>query len=226
MKYRLLDLFSCAGGASMGYHLAGFEVVGVDISKQPHYPFEFHQADALSFPLDDYDAYVASPPCQRYSAGAKKWGTSMNHPDLIALIRERLLATGKPYVIENIQPAESLLIDPILLCGTMFDLGVFRHRLFESNIQLMAPHHEEPHKGRVGDGKYHTVTGHAGGSSTRDGWKGGSTADCKIAMQIDWMSGNELAEAIPPAYTFHIGKQLMEFLCQGKQVKNILPFLL
>jgi DNA (cytosine-5)-methyltransferase 1 len=197
---------------SMGYSRAGFDVVGVDIEPQPHYPFEFHQADALTFPLEGFDAYGASPPCQRYSAGAKKWGTSENHPDLIAPIRARLLATGKPYVIENIQPAAPILINPILLCGTMFDLGVFRHRLFESNVMLLAPPHQEPHIGRVGDGKYHTVTGHAGGSSKRDGWKGGSTADWKAAMGIDWMNGAELAEAIPPAYAEFIGRQLIKLL--------------
>lgn len=167
----------------------------------------------LSRSLDGFDVIHASPPCQRYSNGAKKWGTSESHPDLIAPTRKMLEASGKPYVIENIEAAFAQLIDPIMLCGTMFDLGVFRHRLFESPWL-----HEEcqlfhfRHVGRIGDGKYHTVTGHAGGSSKRDGWKGGSTADWRVAMGIDWMSGNEMAEAIPPAYTEWIGNQILKVL--------------
>lgn len=207
---RLLDLYCKAGGCSVGYHRAGFEVVGVDIEPQKNYPFKFIQADALTVSLDEFDVIHASPPCQRYSNGAKKWGTQDSHPDLIAPTRARCEASGKPYIIENIESAHAQLIDPIMLCGTMFDLGVFRHRLFESpwlHEEIQMFHFR--HAGRVGDGKYHTVTGHAGGSSKRDGWKGGSTADWRIAMGIDWMTGNELAEAIPPAFTEWVGRQLL-----------------
>jgi DNA (cytosine-5)-methyltransferase 1 len=211
MKPRCADLFCGAGGAAMGLHRAGFEVVGFDIKPQKNYPFEFHQADALTVDLSSFRAAWASPPCQRYSAGAKKWGTSDNHPDLIAPARDLLLASGLPYIIENIEPAAPLLRDPGMLCGTMFDLGVFRHRCFESNVVLLFPEHTQ-HSGRVGDGKYHTVTGHAGGSSKRDGWKGGSTSDWRIAMGIDWMTGNEMAESIPPAYSEFLGRQLIKLL--------------
>lgn len=134
---KALDLYCGAGGVSVGLHHAGFDVVGVDIEPQPRYPFEFQRADALEFPVDGYDFIWASPPCQRYSAGAAKWGTQDNHPDLIAPTRLRI--QGYPYVIENIQPALRHLRAPILLCGQMFGLGVFRHRLFESSLVLLAP---------------------------------------------------------------------------------------
>jgi DNA (cytosine-5)-methyltransferase 1 len=205
-----LDLFCGAGGVAMGLHWAGFDVVGVDIKPQPRYPFTFKLGDALAPPVDlsDFDLIWASPPCQRYSTGAKKWGTSYSHPDLIAQTRELLICSGKPYVIENIEQARAWLRFPIMLCGQYFGLGVFRHRLFETSFQIAEPAHDK-HNGRVGDGKYHTVTGHAGGSSKRDGWKGGSTADWRIAMGIDWMTGNEMAEAIPPAFAEFIGRAAM-----------------
>jgi DNA (cytosine-5)-methyltransferase 1 len=114
--------------------------------------------------------------------------------------------TGTPYVIENIVPAGEYLVSPALLCGTMFDLGVYRHRLFEASFLALIPPHQF-HEGSIGDGKYHTVTGHAGGSSKRDGWKNGGTEDWRIAMEIDWMTGNELAEAIPPAYSRYLALQ-------------------
>ena len=100
------------------------------------------------------------------------------------------------------------LIDPIMLCGTQFGLGVFRHRLFESSFKAIEPAHAK-HVGKIGDGKYHTVTGHAGGSSKRDGWKNGGTDEWRIAMGIDWMTGNELAESIPPAYSEYIARQFL-----------------
>lgn len=215
---KLLDLFCGAGGCAMGYSRAGFEIVGVDSAPQPRYPFEFIQADwrePLSYLPGLWDAnnegFVihASPPCQFYSNGAKKWKTTDNHPDLIAEVREALIETEAPWVIENIESARNWLRNPILLCGQMFSLGVFRHRLFESPLLTLSPTHAQ-HNGKVGDGKYHTVTGHAGGSSKRDGWKGGSTADWRVAMGIDWMTGDELAEAIPPAYTKWIGHQIMQ----------------
>jgi hypothetical protein len=217
MTAYLLDVFCGAGGTAEGYRRAGFTVVGVDKLAQRHFPFEFRRADALDVLAELADwlakrgrsrfvAVHASPPCQRYSNGAKKWGTTEDHPDLIAPTRELLQATGLPYVIENIEAARGHLIDPVTLCGTQFDLGVFRHRCFEaSGFTLRAPEHR-PHEGRIGDGRYVTVTGHAGGSSARDGWTNGSTDDWRRAMGIDWMSGSELTEAIPPAYTeFAVG---------------------
>ncbi len=205
---KILDLFCGAGGASMGLHNAcpDAEIIGVDLHRQPRYPFTFVQADALEYPLEGFDFIWASPPCQKHTAGAKRWKTTENHPHLIPPIRERLLAAGTPYVIENVMGALEFLRQPIMLCGTFFGLGVFRHRLFETNFPVKEPTHE-PHLGRVGDGTYHTVTGHAGGSSKRDGWKGGSVDDWRFAMKIGWMTGDELAESIPPAFSEYILNQ-------------------
>ena len=206
-KPRLLDLFCGAGGAAMGYHHAGFDVVGVDINPQPHYPFEFHQADALTFPLDGYDVIHASPPCQRYSKSTKRWGDN-DHPDLIAVTRERIEHLS--YVIENVPGAP--LVDPIMLCGSMFDLRVDarylqRHRLFESNVPLKTPDGRCDHSGyAVG------VYGHPGGRSTRDGLTFGTTDLWRIVMDTPWMTGKEMAQAIPPAYTEWIGRQLIQVI--------------
>jgi DNA (cytosine-5)-methyltransferase 1 len=204
----IYDLCCGAGGAAMGLHQAfpTAQIIGVDINPQDRYPFEFIQANALSIDLTPADWLWSSPPCQRYSSGAGKWGTQSNHPHLIPQIRERLIATGKPYVIENIAAARQHLISPLMLCGTQFNLGVFRHRLFETSFSVSEPLHTR-HLGSIGDGHYHTVTGHAGGSSNRDGWTNGSTADWRIAMGIEWMTGSELAEAIPPAYSYYIAEQ-------------------
>lgn len=264
---KALDLFCGAGGATKGLQRAGFHVTGVDISPQPRYCGDiFSQADAMEFPLGGYDFIWASPPCQRYTAGAKKWGTQDGHPDLIAPIRSRLLANGVPFVIENVETARPWLVDPVMLCGTQFGLGVFRHRLFECrkpgsllNLRVTpcemckccdefacnihqahvcdcpCPPIEEwgfydpygkitinqlphpRHDGRIGDGKYMTVTGHSGGSSKRDGWKNGNTEQAKIAMGIDWMTWAEMAESIPPAFSEFIGRRVFESMAAMKE---------
>lgn len=209
---RILDAFCGAGGASMGYASTGFIVTGVDLRPQPHYPFRFIQADAMEF-LDDplglrrYDLIHASPPCQRYTRNARQRGTADQHPDLIPPVRAMLERIGLPYVIENVELAP--LLNPIRLCGTMFGLGVFRHRHFEiCGFDVTQPRHRR-HRGRVGDGRYHTVAGHTGYNSTRDGRVGGTAEDWRRAMCIDWMTAAELAEAIPPVYTQYIGEHLM-----------------
>jgi DNA (cytosine-5)-methyltransferase 1 len=144
-KPRLLDLFCCAGGAGVGYSRAGFEVVGVDINPQPRYPFEFVQADALNLDADfiaTFDAIHASPPCQSYSDLAKRNGNAHEWPRLIEPVRELLVSTGLPYVIENVDGAP--LIDAVVLCGTMFPrLRVLRHRLFEANFTILTPPHQK-----------------------------------------------------------------------------------
>jgi DNA (cytosine-5)-methyltransferase 1 len=202
-EMKLLDLYCKAGGAGYGYHQAGFEVVGVDIQPQPNYPFKFIQADAIEFlktDLSDYDVIHASPPCQAYSWSAKRW--KKEWPDLVEPTRELLKRTGKPYIIENVVGAP--LIDPLVLCGTMFGLKVIRHRLFESNIKLYAPC-KCNHKGTVKNGDYVTVAGHGGdGCAKYSVW-------CK-AMGIDWMTKEELTQAIPPCYTKFIGEQLIDYL--------------
>ncbi|MDQ6719338.1 MAG: DNA cytosine methyltransferase [Candidatus Dormibacteraeota bacterium] len=142
-KPRLLDLFCCAGGAGVGFARAGFDVVGVDIKPQPNYPFEFIQADALNLDpglLESFDAVHASPPCQSYSDLAKRNRNGHMWPRLIEPTRKLLRSLGVPYIIENVEGAP--LIDPVILCGTMFsELRVIRHRLFESNLDLIAPAH-------------------------------------------------------------------------------------
>jgi DNA (cytosine-5)-methyltransferase 1 len=210
---RLLDLFCGAGGAAMGYHRAGFDVVGVDIDPQPRYPFEFHQADAMTWPLDGFAAIGASPPCQRYSDLARRNGNGHEWPDYIPAVREALERSGLPWVIENVEGAP--LRDPVVLCGTMFPgLRVIRHRLFESNMPLVAPPHpphplvfthdkRKAHYGRLDQStSFVQVTG--GGNAT--------VANKAAAMGIDWMTGAELNEAIPPAYTELIGQQLLAHL--------------
>ena len=204
---KLLDLFSGAGGAAMGYSRAGFDVVGVDIAPQPRYPFPFVQADALDYLAahgHEFDAIHASPPCQKYSWSAKRW-TEIERADLVGPTRAGLQRTGRPYVIENVVGAP--LVRPLVLCGVMFGLAVLRHRLFESNVVLLSPGHR-PHTGSVGDGTYVTVAGHGGNNC-----KGrGSRAVKQAAMGIDWMSDAELNQAIPPAYTHYIGRQLRAVL--------------
>jgi len=215
-KPRLLDLFCCAGGAGVGYARAGFEVVGVDNKRQPNYPLSFIQADALKLVPDfiaTFDAIHASPPCQSYSDLAKRNGNAHEWPRLIEPVREMLIASGLPYVIENVDGAP--LIEPVILCGTMFKgLRVLRHRLFEANFPIKAPPHgkhpkvhtfdkRKSHYGKTNDMiDFVQVTG--GGNC--------SIAAARDAMGIDWMTKNELNEAIPPAYTQLIGKQLLAHL--------------
>ena len=192
----LLDLCCKAGGAAMGYVRAGFEVVGVDIAPQPHYPFRFIQADALTFPLSGYDAYHASPPCQRFSrCKAMRRHEQRIYPDLVAPLRQRVLATGKPYVLENVPGAP--LRSPLTLCGRMFGLKLLRHRWFESNVLLLSPGGCS-HAGLQWRRDFLTVAGHLSGK-----------AEWPAAMGIDWMISAELAQAIPPAYTAYIGCQLL-----------------
>ncbi len=201
----------------MGYHRAGFEVVGVDIKPQPHFPFEFIQ-DGWAGPLTTLPglwertgrryAIHASPPCQRYSTMTKKWGREDSHPDLVEPVRDELALIGVPFVIENVPGAP--LESPITLCGSMFGLGsgdyqLRRHRIFESNIDLSTPP-RCAHDGR----QSLPVYGHAGGRSKRDGLKFPGTDAWREGMGIDWMSGKELAESIPPAYTEWIGQRLMD----------------
>jgi DNA (cytosine-5)-methyltransferase 1 len=208
MTYRLLDLMCGAGGASMGYHRAGFEVVGVDIEAQPHYPFGFIQADALTVDLDGFDVVHASPPCQRWTAYGRRSGVRNElRPNLIGPIRERLHAWGGPYVIENVPGAP--LEGAIQLCGSSFGLDVRRHRLFESNVALTAPacaHHLQTPR-------FPPATNRTNLRSTVEvGVYRIPLALQRRAMGIDWMTLTELSQAIPPAYTEHLGAQLLEAL--------------
>lgn len=224
MKPKALDLFCCAGGAGKGLHDAGFDVVGVDIKPQPEYPFEFVQADALTYPLDGFDLIWASPPCQRYSQATRQTGTQEDHPDLVVPIRERLRASGKPYIIENVLNAP--LVDPIMLCGAMFGLGVIRHRLFECSFPLLAPPHPK-HKGSLVTGEYVTVAGNGGVPSwtykkrKSMGLPKYMPDEMKLetwqkAMGINWMSRETLVQAIPPAYAEWLGKRALQAIQREK----------
>jgi DNA (cytosine-5)-methyltransferase 1 len=207
---RLLDLFCGAGGAGTGYHRAGFEVVGVDLRPQPRYPFEFHQADALAFPLDGFDAIHASPPCQGYST---QTADRSRHPRLIGSVRDRICRAGAPYVIENVEGARRELVDPVKLCGSLFGLDLRRHRYFETSFPVDAPacrHGWQTPRFRsldvnmIRSGRLASVVGvhghinYAGEAELR-----------RRAMGIDWMTNEELVEAIPPSYSEFIGRALL-----------------
>lgn len=215
-KPLLLDLFCGAGGAGMGYHLAGFEVVGVDIAPQPNYPFQFYQADAvkhlermLSVKSVHWAAIHASPPCQAYSWLTTGTNQGRHYPRLIDPVRELLIETGLPWIIENVQG--SGVRRDLTLCGEMFGLDVLRHRWFEiSGFRAKQPDHL-PHRGRVGgyrhgihyEGPYKAVYGDGGGK--------GSITEWQRATGVDWTTDRrEIAESIPPAYTRHVGNHLMK----------------
>lgn len=209
---KLLDLFCGAGGCSVGYHRAGFDVVGVDIRPMPRYPFEFHQADALTYPLDGFDVIHASPPCQKFSRASNihnKQPWKKKHPDLIETTRQRLIETGKPYVIENVEG--SPLKNYVMLCGSMFGLRVYRHRLFECNPVIFWSPFSCNHNFRCGPSKgvYHTLETDEIITCVGHNFQAKSG---RIAMGIDWMTRDEIAQAIPPAYTEWIGKQLLQHL--------------
>lgn len=212
MKPRAADLFCCAGGASMGLHLAGFDVVGWDIKQGLHYPFFRHIGDALDADLTGFDFVWASPPCQRHSS-LRALHKAIDYRCRIETTREKLKAWGGPYIIENVEGAP--LVDPVLLCGSMFGLRVRRHRIFESNVvplSVPACRHEdclEPID----------VTG-TGGRRLRgrhDG-KGGNSRkplnlkEAREAMGMPWAERKEISQAIPPAFSEYLGKQVIAFL--------------
>ncbi len=201
----------------MGYSRAGFAVTGVDIAPQKNYPFAFVQGDALAYLAAhgrEYDVIHASPPCQTHTRLKSLYqyddGYKVRHADLIAAVRELLNRLGKPYVIENVPGAPLRL--PVVLCGAMFGLKVYRHRLFETSPWMLSPghipHHDQtPAVGRGTSPKgFISITG-TGGFGVPDGW-----AYAQNAMGIAWMSRLELSQAIPPAYTEYIGLQLMRVL--------------
>jgi DNA (cytosine-5)-methyltransferase 1 len=204
IRPKLLDLFCGAGGCSMGYSRAGFDVVGVDNRPQPRYPFEFHQADAMTYPLDGFDVIHASPPCQDYSKAMRHLAGGF--PRLIEPIRDRLAAAGVPWIIENVAgaplPVQTDLFGRhgVELCGTMFRLPIWWHRLFECSFPVSAP--------RGCDHSIQPMNPHRavrpGGRTVEAAWR--------QAKGVAWMSRQEAREAIPPAYTEFIGAQLAGYL--------------
>jgi DNA (cytosine-5)-methyltransferase 1 len=221
---RLLDLFCGQGGAAMGYHRAGFDVTGVDVRPQRHYPFRFVRDDALTYLENhgaDYDAIHASPPCQRYSI--TRHTHHKEHPDLVAPTRAGLTATGRPYVIENVPGAP--LLTPVTLCGAAFGLTTLdtdgtplalrRHRLFESNVWLTPV---ECCCLLFKDRGYRIAGAYGAGSLTRAAAKvraGGYTPARDVRARllgIDWMTLEGMSQSIPPAYTEHLGADLVAAL--------------
>lgn len=223
----LIDFFCCQGGASRGYADAGWTVVGVDIDPQPRYPFPFLQMDALEAMrrlvagepllftkldgtplfvwLSDILAAHASPPCQAHT---KAWKLNKrDHPRLIAPSRVLLYAMGVPFVIENVEAARDELVSPVMLCGESFEIETYRHRLFETNWGLSTPEHL-PHLARTTKmgrpyvpGEYMHVVGNFSGVD-----------QARRVMQMPWANRDGLREAIPPAYTEYIGRQMMNVL--------------
>ena len=203
----------------MGYSFAGFEIVGVDIKRQKRYPFEFIHADALEVLADvdflaQFDVIHASPPCQTHSSTKHlrdAQGNTTTKVDLIPQTREGLIAWGKTYIIENVPGAP--LLDPVQICGSSFDLKVRRHRLFESNVPLMGTTCDHKKQGRP-VGVYGAMKDNPKGIDRKTGKMvfGGKTAEtveeAREAMGIDWMLWGDLVEAIPPAYTKHLGDQI------------------
>lgn len=207
---RLLDLFCGAGGAGVGYHRAGFDVVGIDIIPQPNYPFRFVQADAMTYPLDGFDAIHASPPCQDHSS-LGSFHAAHGTGWMLAATIDRLKESGLPWVVENVE-GRTVTMEGwwFTLCGSAFGLGVRRHRRFGSDLLMLAPgcqHNSQPPRYSVYDhGKWYLsrtapVYGNGGGKAK---------AQWSEAMGINWMDKNELAQAIPPAYTEWIGARLLE----------------
>jgi DNA (cytosine-5)-methyltransferase 1 len=213
---RLLDLFCGAGGAAMGYHRAGFEVVGVDIKPQPHYPFQFVQGDALKpweagiYP-PAFDAIHASPPCQDHSQLHKNYGAPAHDTaGLLATTLEWFRLLGLPWVVENVVGAP--LPSAVELCGASFGLGASgmdlnRHRRFMSNVAMLTPpcqHRRGLTIGVYGNGTNRWHRRKLGRNLRR--------AEMREAMGIDWMTHAELGQAVPPAYTEWIGQQLVAYL--------------
>ncbi|MEU0102424.1 SAM-dependent methyltransferase [Streptomyces sp. NPDC006267] len=199
----VLDTYCCQGGASAGYAAAGFDVTGVDINPQPHYPFRFIQGDAVEYIREhghEYDLIAGSPTCRRWTNAQRIQGN--DHPDLITPTREAMKATGRPYIIENVEGAAGALIDPLLLCGAMFGLKTYRHRLFESSLPLgtkLHPRHTAP-LAKMGrrpqPGEFMHVVGNFSGAE-----------QARQVMGMPWATRDGLREAIPPAYTQFLGEQ-------------------
>jgi DNA (cytosine-5)-methyltransferase 1 len=219
---KLLDLFCCAGGASMGYHQAGFEVTGVDIKDQPSYPFKFIKGDVMKIIkdkdfLNSFDVIHASPPCQGYSNATKPdsiyvhYSQGKDTPKLIEPVRNALINTGKYYIIENVAGAKEYLIEPFKLTGYMFNMPIERTRYFECNFpvaelkNITKRGYSKKYAEDNGiDYRDMSVTGKSRRKGSIDVWR-------KV-MDMPWAGrGWELTEAIPPAYTKYIGEQILKY---------------
>lgn len=211
---RILDAFCCQGGASVGYWLAGYDVVGVDLHPQPRYPFTFIQGDAVDFIRGHghrFDLIAGSPPCQRYSACQRIQGRE--HPDLIAPTRAAMQSTGRPWVIENVPDAAAELRDPVMLCGTAFGLRTYRHRLFESGGGLVLPRpdrcrHDRP-VAKMGRPRKPGEMAHYVGNFS-------GVQEAREDLGVPWMSRDGIRECIPPVYARWVGEQHLAALPAGQ----------
>ncbi|GAA2361021.1 hypothetical protein Cme02nite_38510 [Catellatospora methionotrophica] len=219
MKPRLLDLFCCEGGAAVGYHRAGFDVVGIDIEHQKRYPYEFHRGNAMTWPLNGFDAVHASPPCQDHSSMSTGLNDKHGTGWMLHATIERLTTWGGPWVVENVEGAD--MPGALTLCGSEFGLTtktrdgtvrlLKRHRRFVSNVFLMGAGGClcARYRGRVIG-----VYGNGGGGEMTRGYKG-YPDESRDVMGMPWASQHGLSQAIPPAYTQHIGEQLLAHLAAG-----------
>ncbi|WP_406244363.1 DNA cytosine methyltransferase [Streptomyces anulatus] len=206
-RLRVLDLFCCQGGASMGYHLAGFEVTGIDLAPQPRYPFRFIQADAIDYVREhgaEFDFIHASPPCQRYSRAQKI--QHREHPDLIAPTRTALETTGRPWVIENVEEAHRELRTPVTMCAAAFGMRTYRHRLFETggNFTFTPPRHPAHWAPLTKMGRPRAAGHFAHYVGNFSG-----VQEARTDMGVPWMNRDGIRECIPPAYTHHIATALI-----------------
>nr|WSS66771.1 SAM-dependent methyltransferase [Streptomyces sp. NBC_01177] len=215
----VLNTYCCQGGSAAGYTAAGFYVFGLDKNPQPRYPYKFIQADALWF-LAEFADWIrehvalvdASPPCQAHSKAQRIM--KREHPRLIAPTRELLLAIGLPFVIENVEEARSELLDPVMLCGAMFGMRTYRHRLIEPHGWALTPPEHPSHVAKLakmgrprGPGQFVDYVGNYSGVD-----------DSRDDMQMPWASRDGIREAVPPQYTEYLGRQAMRQLSLGAEV--------
>lgn len=219
---RLLDLFCGEGGSSAGYVAAGFEVVGVDIEPQPAYPFEFHQADAMTFDLDGFDAIHASPPCTGHTTMANIAGFRGEHGTewMLRATIDRLAAAGLPYVVENVVGAD--MPTALTLCGSEFNLtdGPYllrRHRRFAANVFLWSAGGCRC-AGRDIVGVYGELSKNDRPASGERRVMRAGVERARRVMRMPWASPEGITQAIPPAYTEFIGDQLLDILARGLHV--------
>ncbi|WP_281278020.1 DNA cytosine methyltransferase [Paenibacillus rhizophilus] len=199
-------MFCCGGGAGRGLHQAGFEVTGVDIEPQKRYPFRFIQSDVMTLSIDflrEFDFIWASPPCQQYTLAGTQWRREgKEYPDMIDATRDMMVESGVPWVIENVP--EAPLRNPVILCGTMFGLRTYRHRLFESSFTIQQPEHPEhvARSTKMGrppkDGEFLQIVGHFSGVPL-----------AREIMGLPGLNQYELAQAIPPAYSRYIANEFL-----------------